>query len=149
MKAFAIAASNLRRFTRDRANVFFVLILPMLLILVLGSVFGRGFQMRVGVVAPETGDLAAAVVQGLETNEDFVVQRHDDRGAVVLAVERGELEAALIFPPGYDEAIRTGGLVELEFIARPGQDSLSIRRSVDAIVAEQTALPRVAAFVAR
>ena len=148
MKALAIAASNLRRFTRDRANVFFVLILPMLLILVLGSVFGRGFDLRVGLVAPGTGDLATAMVKALEAHEGFVVHRHDDRDTVVRAVERGELEAGLIIPAGYDEAIRAGDAVEIDFIARPGQDSLSIRRTIDAILAEQMALPRIAAFVA-
>ena len=108
MKALAIAASNLRRFTRDRANVFFVLILPMLLILVLGSVFGRGFDLRVGLVVPGSGDLATAMVEALEAHEAFVVHRHDDRDTVIRAVERGELEAGLIIPSGYDEAIRAG-----------------------------------------
>ncbi len=147
MKALAIAGSNLRRFTRDRANVFFVLILPMLLILVLGSVFGRGFDLRVGLMAPGTGDLATAMVEALEAHEAFVVYRHDDRDTVIRAVERGELEAGLIIPAGYDETIRAGDAVEIDFIARPGQDSLSIRRTIDAILAEQMALPRIAAFV--
>ena len=149
MKALAIAASNLRRFARERANVFFVLILPMLLILVLGSVFGRGFEPRVGLVAPGTGDLTTALVDGLEAHEEFAVHRHSDRDTVVGAVERGELEAGLILPPDYDDAIRNGDAVEIDFIARPGQDSLSIRRTVDALLAEQMALPRIAAFVAR
>ena len=34
MKSFTIAAVNLKRFVRDRSNVFFVFIFPMLLILV-------------------------------------------------------------------------------------------------------------------
>ena len=149
MKALAIAASNLRRFARDRANVFFVLILPMLLILVLGSVFGRGFEPRVGLVAPGTGDLTKALVDGLEAHDEFAVRPHTDRDTVVRAVERGELEAGLILPPNYDDAIRAGNAVEIDFIARPGQDSLSIRRTIDALLAEQMALPRIAAFVAR
>lgn len=149
MKALAIAASNLRRFARERSNVFFVLILPMLLILVLGSVFGRGFEPRVGLVAPGTGDLTNALVNALEAQETFVVLRHDDRGTVVGAVERGELEAGLIVPPDYDDAIRAGNAVEIDFIARPGQDSLSIRRTIDALLAEQMALPRIAGFVSQ
>ncbi|MCY3912115.1 MAG: ABC transporter permease [Chloroflexi bacterium] len=149
MKALAIAASNLHRFARERSNVFFVLILPMLLILVLGSVFGRGFEPRVGLVAPGTGDLTTALVDGLEAHEEFAVHRHTDRDTVVGAVERGELEAGLIVPPDYDDAIRAGDTVEIDFIARAGQDSLSIRRTIDALLAEQMALPRIAAFVAR
>ena len=46
MKSFAIAATNLRRFIRDRGNIFFVFIFPMLLILVLGSSFGGDFNDR-------------------------------------------------------------------------------------------------------
>ncbi|MCY4112235.1 MAG: hypothetical protein OXF96_09890, partial [Chloroflexi bacterium] len=147
MKALAIAASNLHRFARERSNVFFVLILPMLLILVLGSVFGRGFEPRVGLVAPGTGDLTNALIEGLEAHEEFAVHQHTDRDTVVGAVERGELEAGLILPPDYDDAIRAGDAVEIDFIARPGQDSLSLRRTVDALLAEQIALPRIAAFV--
>lgn len=149
MKALAIAASNLRRFARERSNVFFVLILPMLLILVLGSVFGRGFEPRVGLVAPGTGDPTSALVEGLEAHEGFAVHRHDDRDTVVRAVERGELEAGLILPPEFDDAIPAGDAVEIDFIARPGQDSLSLRRTIGALLAEQMALPRIAAFVAR
>ena len=77
-----------------------------------------------------------------------MVHRHDDRDSVVRAVERGELEAGLILPPNYDDAVRTGDTVEIDFIARPGQDSLSIRRTIDALLAEQMTLPRIAAFVA-
>ncbi len=148
MKALAIAGSNLRRFARERANVFFVLILPMLLILVLGSVFGRGFEPRVGLVAPETGDLTQALVDELEAHEGFALHRHSDRETVVRAVERGELEAGLILPPDYDAAIRAGDAVEIDFIARPGQASLSLRRTIDTLLAEQMMLPRIAAFAA-
>ena len=42
MKALAIAAVNIRRMLRDRSNIFFVFVFPMLLILVLGVSFGRG-----------------------------------------------------------------------------------------------------------
>src|SRR5690625_210847 len=38
----AIAGTELRRFARDRSNIFFMLIFPMLLVLVLGLQFGGG-----------------------------------------------------------------------------------------------------------
>ena len=148
MKPLAIAAMNLRRFMRERANIFFVFIFPMLLILVLGSVFGGGFDTRLGVVALGSGELTSATVDSLEARDEFVVQRQDDRETVIRAVERGELEAALIIPAGYDDAVRAGGAVEIDFVARPGQQASNIRRTIEAVLADRMALPRVAAFVA-
>ena len=148
MKSLTIAAMNLRRFMRERANIFFVFIFPMLLILVLGSVFGGGFDTRLGVVALGSGELTSATVESLEARDEFVVRRRDDRDAVIRAVERGELEAALIIPAGYDDAVRTGGGVEIDFVARPGQQASNLRRTIEAVLADRMALPRVAAFVA-
>ena len=148
MKSLAIAAMNLRRFMRERANIFFVFIFPMLLILVLGSVFGGGFDTRLGVVALGSGELTSATVESLEARDEFVVHRRDDRDAAIRAVERGELEAALIIPAGYDDAVRAGGAVEIDFVARPGQQASNIRRTIEAMLADRMALPRVAAFVA-
>ena len=148
MKSLTIAAMNLRRFMRERANIFFVFIFPMLLVLVLGSVFGGGFDTRLGVVALGSGELTSATVESLEARDEFVVQRRDDRDAVIRAVERGELEAALIIPAGYDDAVRTGGAVEIDFVARPGQQASNLRRTIEAVLADRMALPRVAAFVA-
>ena len=75
MKSLTIAAMNLRRFMRERANIFFVFIFPMLLILVLGSVFGGGFDTRLGVVALGSGELTSTTVDSLEARGEFVVQR--------------------------------------------------------------------------
>ena len=148
MKSLTIAAMNLRRFIRERANIFFVFIFPMLLILVLGSVFGGGFDTRLGVVALGSGELTSATVESLEARDEFVVHRRDDRDAVIRAVERGELEVALIIPAGYDDAVRTGGAVQIDFVARPGQQASNLRRTIEAVLADRMALPRVAAFVA-
>ena len=148
MKSLTIAAMNLRRFIRERANIFFVFIFPMLLILVLGSVFGGGFDTRLGVVALGSGELTSTTVDSLEARGEFVVQRRNDRDAVIRAVERGELEAALIIPAGYDDAVRTGGAVEIDFVARAGQQASNLRRTIEAVLADRMALPRVAAFVA-
>ncbi len=147
MKALSIATSNLRRFMRERSNIFFVFIFPLLLIMVLGSVFGSGFDTRLGVVALGQGELTEALVTGLEERDEFVVQAPDDRDTAVRAVERGELEAALVIPADYDAAIRAGGGVEIDFIARPGQQGLSIRRTIESVIADRVAVLRIASFV--
>jgi ABC-2 type transport system permease protein len=58
MKILTIALTQLRRLVRDRSNIFFVFILPMMLILVLGAAFGGTWDPRVGVVVLGEGELA-------------------------------------------------------------------------------------------
>ena len=66
MKAFTIAGVNLRRFLRERSNVFWVFIFPIVLILVLGSTFGGSSDPRLGVHNGGDGPLAAELVGALE-----------------------------------------------------------------------------------
>ena len=63
-KILAIGWANTRRFLRQRANLFFVFVFPVLLILLLGMMYGGGMGTRVGVhVAGSGGDLAARLVR--------------------------------------------------------------------------------------
>jgi ABC-2 type transport system permease protein len=62
MKAVAIAANDLRRLFRWRANVFFLFILPMLIILLLGAAFG-GASARIGVVGGDGSRLGRELVR--------------------------------------------------------------------------------------
>ncbi|MDI3212826.1 ABC transporter permease [Arthrobacter sp. AL12] len=69
----AIATVELRRFLRDKSNLFFVFIFPLMLILLLGSQFGAGSgQPRVTIAGPGstlaqtlTAELVSAGVQAV------------------------------------------------------------------------------------
>ena len=62
-------------------------------------------------------------------------------------VERGELEAAIILPEGYDAAVRSGTPVEVEFLARSAQETSNLRGVVESAITEQGVLLRAARFV--
>ncbi len=146
MKSFTIAAVNLKRFVRDRSNVFFVFIFPMLLILVLGSAFGGDFQARLGVVTVTPGPLADDLVSRIEAIETVNVITADSAAGVLRSVERGELEAAVVIPANYDEAITSGMPVEVEFIARSAQEASSLRSNVESAITQQAVVLRAARF---
>ncbi len=55
--ALVIAQANLLRMLRYRSNLFFVFLLPIVLILVLGIEFGGRTAPRVGIVATGSGPL--------------------------------------------------------------------------------------------
>lgn len=146
MKVYAIASTGVRRLLRDRSNIFFVFLLPMMLILVLGAAFGGGFDTRVGVVAVDVGPLGEDLVERIESVDAVAVSRWDDRDEVVRAVERGRLEAVIIVPAGYDEDLRSGEEVTVEFIARPDPSTQALRNTVESLVVAQGSLLRAAAL---
>ncbi len=57
-KVLEIGRVNLLRQVRDRGDLFFVFVLPTIIIVALGLQFGGTGRARLGVVAP-TGDAAA------------------------------------------------------------------------------------------
>ena len=57
-KVLLIGRTNLLRQVRDRGNLFFIFILPTIIIVALGLQFGGSTYARLGVVAPQ-GDAAA------------------------------------------------------------------------------------------
>ena len=111
MKALDIAAVNLRRFLRYRSNVFWVFLFPMLLILVLGSAFGGNNDPRLGVFGGGDGGLADDLIALLDEGPELEVVEVGSTDDLVVAVERGELEAGLAIPADYDAALRSGSSV--------------------------------------
>ena len=145
-KVFAIAAMNLRRVLRDRVAAFFMLVFPFVIILVIGAVFGSSFTPVLGVVSVRSGPLGADLVARLEDTEGIRVRAFDDREALTTAVERGQVEAGLMIPAGYDERIRAGETVPLPYIARPAGAGQEGRLIVAAVVDQQATVLRAARF---
>ena len=147
MKALAIVGVNVRRMLRDRSNVFFVFVFPMLLILVLGVSFGTGFAPKIGVVAGEdAGPLGADLVTTIEGLPDVEVERVADVDDLRTAVERGRLPAGVILPDAYDADLRTGQDVEVRYVARQDQLGMQLSEIVRAAIAEEGRRLRAARF---
>jgi ABC-2 type transport system permease protein len=148
MKVLTIAGTNLRRLFRERSNIFFVIILPILLILLLGSVFGGGLTPVLGIVAEDTGQLGRELAAAIEGTEGLTTERYDDRDSLLTAVERGRVSAGVVIPAGYDQRVRAGEDVALPFYGRPDSNARHLRSSIVAAVARQNEVLRAARFAA-
>jgi ABC-2 type transport system permease protein len=146
VRALAIAGVNIRRLLRERSNIFFVFVFPMLLVLVLGVSFGGAFEPKVGVIAVDVGPLGQDLVHTLETTPGISVEPLQDEGDLRTAVERGQLQAGIVIPSGYDESFRAGRSVEIRYLARQDQNGLQLGETVRAAVAAQGARLRAARF---
>jgi ABC-2 type transport system permease protein len=146
MKALVIASTNLRRLFRWRPSVFFIVILPMLLILLLGAAFGGASTPTVGVSGRASGPLETELIASLDRRSDVDVRHYGSPQSLIRAVERGRVQAGLIVPSGYDAALRSGGRPQLQYLARPDGVGQELRSTVGSAVAAQSATVRAARF---
>ena len=140
MKTLVIAANELRRLTRWRANLFFLFVLPMLIILLLGAAFGGSKQARIGVVGGQKGPLAQAFVADLGAQSSIDLRRYPTVSGLEHAVSRGEVEAGLRLPADYDARIQRGALVPVGYFGRPDAIAQQLRETVRSVAADQARL---------
>jgi ABC-2 type transport system permease protein len=133
-KAFAIAGTNMRRLTKDRAGLFFVVVFPFLLIFVLGATFGSGFTPRLGIVEG-SGPLAADLASRLARLNGVEVRTFEDVDSMREAMVTGEIEGGIGIPREYDAELRAGDTVEVAWVSlptAPGQElSLIVASEID------------------
>src|SRR5690606_14461031 len=100
----ALVAANLRRHTRDRVGLFFMVIMPFVSIVFVGMAIGGGAtgseRLPVGVVADASDAVSAAVLAELRAHPDLEVVPMDSAPAVRDGVREGALAAGLIVPAG-------------------------------------------------
>lgn len=135
----AIAGVAVRRLLRDRSNIFFVFVFPLLLVLLIGAQFGgEGGGLRLAVAAEDTGGLGEDLVAAIDDLDTVNVERYASAAEVSDAVSEGQADGGLVVPPGYDEAVRTSpqGIV-LEYIGRPDSLSPALQSLLVPVVGDQ------------
>jgi ABC-2 type transport system permease protein len=147
-KALAIAWANLLRTTRDRLGLFFVIVLPMILIIVLGITYGGFNSARIGLVDQDGGALAADLVDGIAVEGVEISVRHYDTTEQLRdAVRRGFVEVGLVIPDSYDSSLRAGDAARVEVVTQPSGLAGAIRSAVDESIARQAGILRATRFV--
>ncbi len=89
-----ITGVELRRFLRERSNIFFVFILPMVLIMLIGAQFGEGSRDSHVSVAGADSTLRADLQRGL--TEDGLRVDLTDRASALELVARGRSDVAVL-----------------------------------------------------
>lgn len=143
----SIMRVELQRFLRERSNVFFVFVLPLLLVIFIGLQFGGASGTQVGVVAGDD-PVAAELVERVDAAEGIEVVPVADEDELRALVSRANLSGGVVLPDDLSAALTAGDPVEAAFIARPGAGARSLRAVVDGAVAEQAAVRGAAALAA-
>jgi ABC-2 type transport system permease protein len=146
-----MAGVTLLRLVRDRLALFFVVLLPVVIILVIGITFGEGGPDRlpVGVLDQGGGPLGAELRGDLAASPALDPRGYDSLDALRKAVRRGVVAAGVVVPAGYDQALRAGRDAEVTFVVdRTRSAPAAVRSAVAAAVARQAAVVRAARFAA-
>ena len=134
----AIAGVELRRFLKDRSNIFFVFVFPLLLVLLIGSAFGGSSGGRVALAGPD-GSLRSALTAALEDAQVDVNVVDADHMRELVA--RGRADVGVLLPDEAAAAYDDGSDLQLQVI--PGAQAQSqvtaqrVRTAVQKLATEQ------------
>lgn len=149
MRILVIASLALRRLLRDRLGLFFILLLPVIITVLIGvAVFGQSFEkLKVGMLVSGSGPLTATIVDQLSESSSLEVQRFSDRESLETAVRRDAVTAGIIIPSDYDAKVGKGEAVELTFLASPRSGSpQAVRAQIASVLTQQGVLVKAATF---
>lgn len=144
MKIAAIVTTELRRFSRERSNIFFALIFPLAIVLLVGLQFGEQPEPEIGVVATDQ-PLASEVLRRLGENDQIEVVRYDDADTATAAVDDEDIDAAVVIPDDFDRNTNAGDHTEVGFIATSTGVGPQLQAIVSDAVARTLAVPTAVA----
>jgi ABC-2 type transport system permease protein len=150
MTALAVAGASLRRILRDRTALFFIVLLPVLVIAIIGTVVQNPGGFRIGVLTgPSAGQpLAAALVEDLATVGP--VQTLTDEETARTALRRGELDAVALIPVDLEPRLLRGNDVAVPVLAGGAESTqAAVRSAISAAVAQHAERVQAASFAAR
>ncbi|WP_166349557.1 ABC transporter permease [Phytoactinopolyspora limicola] len=124
-KVLSIASFNLLRMFRERANLFFVLVFPLLIVFVIGSQFADDDDAP-DVAVAGTGAFVDRSVERLEDTGAASVQRVDSSAELRDLVEDRDVVLGVAVPDDAEDALRGGAGVELTVMLGPGDGSTQV-----------------------
>jgi len=144
----SIAGVNARRLARDRSALFFLVLLPVMLIFVIGvAIGGFGTRIDVGVVGGEGGPLARSLQRELSRSGVVKVHEYRSRRSLESAFRHGTAFAGVVIPPDYDAALQRGTTIRVDFISDLTRSTTgAVRAAVTAAVDHEAGVVGAARF---
>jgi ABC-2 type transport system permease protein len=149
-RILAIAGANFRRTLRDRLGLFFIIVLPMILIVVLGITYGGQGVLRIGVADLDGSALSGELVEAIAPSDEtrLEIRTYASPADLEDAVARGTIAFGLTIDAGFEDVLRSGGRAPIALIEAPTTASLAGRAPVERAIASVEALVRAARFAA-
>jgi len=134
--AVVIAVKDLRQKIGDRSAIFLAILAPLGLAFLFSVMIPsqEGFHTRYAVVDLDGGPIAqglrAGPLKGLADAEVATITIADSEAAARAQVDAGDVDAAIVIPAGFSDAVQAGKPAQLLVIGGPSTLSTEIARSV-------------------
>ena len=105
----ALTVANIRSYVRDRAALFWTLAFPLIFIFMFGFIFQSGGESRLtlGWVDEDGSPAAMQLREGFASQEGTELT-NSDKDAALGAMRQGDVDAVIVIPAGYSEAVAAG-----------------------------------------
>lgn len=130
MRVFAFVDAAMRSIFRDRTALFFVIALPVAVIVIVGSTFGGQQRVEIGVLDQDGGPTAATIMAALADEEGVSVDAFGSFDELAAAVRRSTVAAGVVVPFGFEAAVRAGGPAEVQVVATPSSPTSFTARTI-------------------
>ena len=137
MSALVIAGNSVRRLLRERTNLFFVFVLPLLLLVALGlSVAGAAPLIGIHVVG-DRDPATDALIDELEGLDGAKATVYDDLGEATRRLRSEELHGLVVIPADFGSSLAAGETATVEYLVLPEGLGFEVQSLVGAAVADQ------------
>ncbi len=142
-----MARSSATRIARDRTAFFFLFVLPVMIVFVIGTSTSGFDELQIGVVDEGAGPIGAHLVDALDANDALEVVTYDGVADLRTDLRRGIVDAGVVLPTGMDATVRAGGDVSLDVFAdQVNTAQLAALAAVNGIVADEATVLQAASF---
>jgi len=147
-RAWAIARVNMVRLRGDRRSAFAGLVLPILIMILVGVIFGGGAsRLGVGVVDLDHSPVSARAVTLFERSSNLHVRHYSTDAKAAGALRRGLVLGGVSLPSGYAAAVQAGRRPSVFLLYNAGQvQSEEARADLVAVLAQVDAEVSAARF---
>lgn len=116
-KFFKMFLYEMKMTLRQREGLFWLFLFPVLLMVILGLVFGStgNIKLRIGVVDRDGSPLSQAVVEGFQGIDALTVEVGGEE-AERAALKNGDRNGVVIIPEGFGRSVMSGEVVEVTTI---------------------------------
>ena len=135
MVLVAFVAALFRSLSRDRTALFFMLALPVIVMVIIGAAFGGPERIRVGVVVLDDSPIATDLVDRFDATDGLTTVAYPSVDAAREAIRRQDVSAAVVLPAGLGASLFDPEPAAIGFIARAtDQSAFTARAAVTGVL---------------
>lgn len=130
LRLWATTAAELHGLRREKTALFFMFVLPIVLVFILGVAFGEaGERAAAGFVDESESSASQALMRSLRDNEAVGVKMYESRADLTDAVVRQAVAFGVVIPPSYAAELASGRDLSMTVISTAGGGDIALVQS--------------------